>query len=70
MLAGGAGRKFWPEVLAGSAGRKRRPDMTERRPRAVGDSGTFGFLLAPGSAASRLAATLLMFRSAIEIQSR
>ena len=34
------------------------------------DSDTFGFLFAPGLSTSRLASTLLMFRSAIEIQSR
>jgi len=33
------------------------------------DSRTFGFLFAPGLSTSRLATTLLMFRSAIEIQS-
>jgi hypothetical protein len=33
------------------------------------DSDTFGFLFAPGLSTSRLASTLLMFRSAIEIQS-
>jgi hypothetical protein len=34
------------------------------------DTDTFGFLFAPGLSTSRLAATLLMFRSAIEIHSR
>ena len=34
------------------------------------DTDTFGFLLAPGLSTSKLAATLLMFRSAIEIHSR
>jgi hypothetical protein len=34
------------------------------------DTDTFGFLLAPGLSTSKLAITLLMFRSAIEIHSR